>query len=383
MLSTLLLRKNHKIFENAKHPCILLDYSGIIIDYIGYENDYHLVDYIILLRLYEGNITPFNTILKVNTEENSVYYLNGSLVGKWIYILDKNLRSLGEKNPINCTRISYNRKGRIVQGNCVREEKEVCIIAYANPLGICGSRFDAYVNYFYNVKNTILTRTLGLMDDVLYKVYGVYYVDYPQLSLKAYGESSTKHTRQVIGNEKFSINRIYVSLSPTIYIAYKSSIEGILKIIPPNGEERSSQVYATRCGHVFIPFVEKLRTPLHGKYHIIVTDKAGNVVWESDIELEKYRLNIINASLNVREEKAIFEVENRGDIPTYIVKVKIIINDLFFIEEDVPFIPMRALSINKVTLNIPIDLPPEEVRKVDVILINDRGEEVLSYSFKM
>jgi len=99
MLSTLLLRKNHKIFENAKHPCILLDYTGIIIDYIGYENDYHLVDYIILLRPYKGNITPFNTILKVNTEENSVYYLNGSLVGKWIYILDKNLRSLKEKNP--------------------------------------------------------------------------------------------------------------------------------------------------------------------------------------------------------------------------------------------------------------------------------------------
>ena len=384
MLSILLLRENHRIFVNAKYPCILLSYTGVIIDYVDYENGHYLVDYIILLGSHEGNITSFNIILKVNPEENNVYHLNGSLIGKWIYGLDKSLRNLEEKKPVlNCTCISRSWRGRTVYGNCVRQGNKVGITAYAGSLDMCGSRFDVYVNYFYNVKNTLLTETFGLIDDVLYRVYGVYYVDHPSLILQAYGENIVKNSIQTIGNDKFSINKIYISLSPTMCITFRSSIEGTLKIILPNGREYNAQIHTTDYGHVFLPFGKKLATPPYGKYHVVIIDRTGNVVWESDLELEKYRLNIINASLNVRKEKAIFEVENRGDIPTYIAKVKIIINDLFFIEENVPFIPMRALSINKVTLNIPIDLPPEEVRKVDVILINDRGDEVLSYSFKM
>jgi len=379
-----LLRKNYRVFEDVKCPCILLDYTGIIVDYVGYENGYYLVDYTILLRSYERNITSFNVILKVSSEENNVYYLNDSLIGKWIYCLDKKLRGLEEKNPVlNCTCVSRGWRGGTVYGNCVRQGNKVGIAAYAGSLDMCGSRFDVYVNYFYNVKNALLTRTFGLIDDVLYRVYDIYYIDHVDLTMQAYGESNIEHTRQVIGNEKFSINRIYISLSPTICITYRSNIEGILEIILPSGKGRKAQIHVTDYGHVFLPFVEKLVTLPYGKYHVAIMDKAGNVVWESDLELEKYSLSVLNATLNVKGEKAIFEIENKGNIPTYITKAKIRINDLFFIEEDLSFIPIRASSINKIVLNIPIDIPPEEVRKVDVVLINDKGEEVLSYSFKM
>lgn len=383
-LSILLLRKNHRVFEGAKCPCILLDYTGIIVDYVGYENGYYLVDYTILLRSYEGNITPFNAILKVSSEENNVYYLNGSLIGKWIYSLDKNLLNLEEKKPtLNCTCISRGWRGRTIYGNCVRQGNKVGITAYAGSLDMCGSRFDVHVNYFYNVKNALLTKTFGLIDDVMYRVYGIYYIDHADLTMQAYGESNVEHTRQVIGNEKFLINRIYISLSPTICITYRSNIEGMLEIILPSGEGRKAQIHATDYGHVFLPFEKKLVTPPYGKYHVVIMDKAGNIVWESDFELEKYSLSVLNATLNVKGEKAIFEVENKGNIPTYITKAKIRINDLFFIEEGLSFIPIRASSINRIVLSIPIDIPPEEVRKVNVVLINDRGEEVLSYSFKM
>ena len=383
-LSILLLRKNHRVFEGAKCPCILLDYTGIIVDYVGYENGYYLVDYTILLRSYEGNITPFNAILKVSSKENNVYYLNGSLIGKWIYSLDKNLLDLEEKRPTpNCTYVSRDWRGRTIYGNCVRMGNKVSVVASVGFLNMCESMFDVYVNYFYNVKEAFLTRTLGLIDDVLYRVYGIYYIDHVDLAMQAYGESYIEHTRQVIGNEKFSINGIYISLSPTICITYRSNIEGMLEIILPSGEERKAQIHATDYGHVFLPFEKKLVTPPYGKYHVVIMDKAGNVIWESDFELEKYSLSVLNATLNVKGEKAIFEVENKGNIPTYITKAKIRINDLYFIEEDLSFIPIRALSINRVVLSIPIDIPPEEVREVDVVLMNDRGEEVLSYSFKM
>lgn len=323
--------------------------------------------------------------MKVNPEENNVYHLNGSLVGKWIYGLDRNLRSLEEKKPfLNCTYIAHNWEGRTVYGNCIRQDREVYVTAHVGSLKMCGSRFNVYINYFYDVTEAILTETLGLVDDVLYRVYGVYYIDHPHLLLRVYGEDSAEYARRTIGNEKFFINRIYISLSPALHIAYKSSIEGKLKLILPGGTVLiGPKVYTTtNYDHAFIRFRNRLATPLYGEYRIIVEDVEGNVIWEKSIELEKYSLCMVNASLNLSVEEAIFEIENKCDIPTYIVKAKVKINDVFYIEQNLPHIPIRALSKNVLTLNIPIDLPPKEVRKVDIALINDKGEELVSYSFK-
>ena len=144
--------------------------------------------------LYSGSKLAGSALLKVDIITGYVYDERGNFIGKWIYMLGSDIPiDLLEKGPIkNCTLILANYGGKKFYGPCFKVKTDKKEYVASGPdirekLVLDPERnivLHRIPHLYYNPKSRLLVKVdEAIMDDILYNVFGVYYIEEAYMKL--------------------------------------------------------------------------------------------------------------------------------------------------------------------------------------------------------
>jgi len=185
------------ISNESNIAAIMIGRNGkIIIDVLNISSNYAYINFTVMFKHFETKkLLLSSAILKIDTKTYHVYDVKDNFIGKWIYTLssDVPVEELELKKHIrNCTLVLANYHGKKFYGPCIRvlrEDKEMILIGpnIEKRIVLDESRniiLDGVPHCYYNPKSKLLVRVEdAILDDILYNVFGIYYVDNAYLAL--------------------------------------------------------------------------------------------------------------------------------------------------------------------------------------------------------
>ena len=193
------LKRNNSfkpIPSESKVAAILVKDGKIIIDFLNFTEEYLYVNFTVMFKYFESKkLFSSSAILKIDTKTCYVYDVKDNFIGKWIYTLssDVPVEELELKKHIrNCTLVLANYHGKEFYGPCLKvlkEDKEMILIGpnIEKRIVLDESRnivLDGVPHCYYNPKSKLLVRVEdAILDDILYNVFGIYYIDNAYLIL--------------------------------------------------------------------------------------------------------------------------------------------------------------------------------------------------------
>lgn len=182
--------------KDSNIAAIVVGGGKIIISVLNASNDYVNVNFTVMFKYAWSEKTLISSaILKINTKTCYVYDAEGNFVGKWIYLLSSDIpvEKLELRKPVrNCTLVLANYHAMKFYGPCMkilREGREMIVTSFlAEEKIILDKSRNIVLNvgsdYYYSSKSKLLVRVEdGVLDDILYNVFGIYYIDHAYLVL--------------------------------------------------------------------------------------------------------------------------------------------------------------------------------------------------------
>jgi len=166
-----------------------------------------------------------------------------------------------------------------------------------------------------------------------------------------------------------------------LYVKFKTPVSAIIKLIGPDGEEKSVDFISPDETAVYLQMSPYGETPKPGKYRVMIDSLFGKLA-EAEFEFKGYDVTAVRMEfektwyeyIGGSLTKIIVHLKNSGDLPTYVIKARVTINrdsktvDIF-----------RELILpgeSSVEIPIYVSLLSVGSHSVKVTLINDEGKEV-------
>jgi len=361
---------------NGNLKSILYDDGRLVIDVVSCRENHCLVN--IILSLNKG-AKVFHALAKLSLNDNIVYSVDGEPLGKWVF----SLQDLRAKSGFfrNCLILAINYYGKTIYGNCLFSENSLKVIP-SKPIIIetDESKVELETQYEYDLSSKLLKRvSLRFVSDILLNMFKIPYLDFiGEMSLESYSIAKPLKLRIDLNTAVFNVEEAYLTLSSEIYLKYSSEISGELIL---KGENYTSK-YTVRkgIGYALLSINKPLTTP-SGKYVIILKDSNGKEVSKAEISLGKAEIAIKEVRIVANKNRGKYismEVLNFGTLPTYLSKVHIKFDKKYSVVIETRRIPLKPEGITYLRLQLPKGLVPEEVGSLNITLINDLGEQLLS-----
>mgnify|MGYP005629587337 CR=1 FL=1 len=242
------------------------------------------------------------------------------------------------------------------------------------------SKVELETQYEYDLRSKLLESvSLRFISDVLLNMFKILYLDFiGEMSLESYSVSKPLELRIDLNTAVFSVEEAYLTLSSEIYLKYSSEISG--ELILKGGNYTSKCTVKKGIGYALLSLNKPLTTP-SGKYVIILKDSGGKDVSKAEISLEKAEIVIkeVRIVTNGNHGKYIsMEVLNFGALLTYLSRVHIKFGEKCSVVIETRRIPLKPGGITHLKLHLPKDFVPEGIGSLDITLINDLGEQLVS-----
>ena len=166
-----------------------------------------------------------------------------------------------------------------------------------------------------------------------------------------------------------------------LYVKFATSVTAALKLIGPDGEEKSSDIVSPDETAVYLPMSTYGETPLPGKYKVVMESLYGKLA-EKEFEFSGYEVKAVKLEFEKKWYEylggsllgVIVHLENSGDLPTYVVKARLTLDGETKIIDVFPEpVPPGSSSIK---VNAYASGLKAGSHMVKVVLINDEGNEI-------
>jgi len=166
-----------------------------------------------------------------------------------------------------------------------------------------------------------------------------------------------------------------------LYVKFTTSVTAALKLIGPDGEEKSSDIVSPDETAVYLPMSTYGETPLLGKYKVVMESLFGKLA-EKEFEFSGYEVKAVKLEFEKKWYEylggsllgVIVHLENSGDLPTYVVKARLTL------DEETKMIDVFPEPIPPGSSSIKVNAYASGLKAgshtVKVVLINDEGNEI-------